>query len=339
MFAVDKDITIQHWQYGESDPAALVKPGYNVINSEDWWGYTSLKSDHSPIFPATYPQFFNTTRTLNFANIPGWQWTPRLTNPFNTTAEYQLSRNSTKNKGAIIASWNDNGPDATTQLEAFYAIRNGLPIVGSRMWSGERGPRLDSATLAQSSSMLMQAAPGQNLDRKLTSPLRGKNKLLLDWTPKPCQREPGTKLGLGSKGMNYTLWISYAGEFSLDSPDAKLTLTSEGELQFDADGFVYPLRTVDEEAGFDVGHLGRIWANETTSSHEVVKLDLTGEVRLKTDALGGTRVWDKEGRFRGRFEVFVYGGRNTVFSWNQMAFVAPLEYVKGAVRKIRLWDQ
>ena len=77
--------------------------------------------------------------------------------------------------------------------------------------------------------MLMQASPGQNLDRKLTSPVGGKNKLLLEWPPKHRQRKQGTKLGLGSKGMNYTLWTSYAGEFSLDSPDAKLTLTSEAE--------------------------------------------------------------------------------------------------------------
>jgi hexosaminidase len=31
----------------------------------------------------------------------------------------------------------------------------------------------------------------------------------------------------------------------------------------------------------------------------------------------------------GRFEVFVFGGRNTLFSWSQMAFVAPLEGVGG----------
>lgn len=36
-------------------------------------------------------------------------------------------------------------------------------------------------------------------------------------------------------------------------------------------------------------------------------------------------------KFAGRFEVFVYGGRNTLFSWSQMAFVAPLDEVRGGV--------
>jgi len=38
----------------------------------------------------------------------------------------------------------------------------------------------------------------------------------------------------------------------------------------------------------------------------------------------------------GRFEVFVYGGRNTLFSWSQMAFVAPLQEVVGGVVGLRV---
>jgi len=40
--------------------------------------------------------------------------------------------------------------------------------------------------------------------------------------------------------------------------------------------------------------------------------------------------------FAGRFEVFVYGGRNTLFSWSQMAFVAPLESLEGGIDGILL---
>ena len=44
----------------------------------------------------------------------------------------------------------------------------------------------------------------------------------------------------------------------------------------------------------------------------------------------GSRVW-VNGTFKGRFEVFVFGGKNTLFSWSQMALVAPLERIEGGV--------
>ncbi|KAK8020992.1 glycoside hydrolase family 20 protein [Apiospora arundinis] len=161
---ISKDITIQHWQYGESDPVQLQKAGYNVINSEDWWAYMSLKNDHAPILPAPYPQFFNETRTVNFANQNGWQWQPALYNPVNKTE--QLAEDARENKGAILAAWNDNGPDATTQLEAFYAMRRGIPLVAARAWSGARGPQLNVLTLDDSIDFLSTQAPGQDLDRR-----------------------------------------------------------------------------------------------------------------------------------------------------------------------------
>lgn len=43
-------------------------------------------------------------------------------------------------------------------------------------------------------------------------------------------------------------------------------------------------------------------------------------------------------KFAGRFEVFVFGGRNTVFSWSQMALVAPLDSVEGGVDTFKLED-
>lgn len=53
--------------------------------------------------------------------------------------------------------------------------------------------------------------------------------------------------------------------------------------------------------------------------------------------MNGTRVWVND-KFTGRFEVFVYGGRNTLFSWSQMALVAPLQRVEGGVDGIVLED-
>jgi hexosaminidase len=150
---ISKDIIIQHWQYGQSDPVQLQNDGYHVINSEDWWAYMSLKNDHSPILPATYPQFYNVTRTMNFADVPNWQWDPSLYNPVNTTQQIDLGASG--NKGAILAAWSDNGPDATTQLEAYYAMREGIPVMAARAWSGARGVNISAADLSESIALLV----------------------------------------------------------------------------------------------------------------------------------------------------------------------------------------
>jgi hexosaminidase len=150
---ISKDVIIQHWQYGQSDPVELQKDGYDVINSEDWWAYMSLKNDHMPILPAPYPQLYNIARTMNFANLPDWQWEPSLYNPVNTTE--QLQRNARGNKGAVLAAWNDNGPDATTQLEAYYSMREGIPVMAARAWAGARGAQLSMEELSDSVAFLV----------------------------------------------------------------------------------------------------------------------------------------------------------------------------------------
>jgi hexosaminidase len=75
----------------------------------------------------------------------------------------------------------------------------------------------------------------------------------------------------------------------------------------------------------------------TSSSHEPVSIALPAVLRIETDVINGTRVWVNDS-FAGRFEVFVYGGRNTLFSWSQMAFVAPLENVEGGMDGLLLED-
>jgi hexosaminidase len=152
-FTISKDIIVQHWQYGQSDPVQLQNDGYQLINSEDWWAYMSLKNDHSPILPATYPQFYNVTRTLNFANVPGWQWDPSLYNPIN--ASQQLQPGASGNRGAMLAAWSDNGPDATTQLEAYYAMREGIPVMAARAWSGSRGINISDRNWTDSIKLLV----------------------------------------------------------------------------------------------------------------------------------------------------------------------------------------
>jgi hexosaminidase len=329
---IDKNIVIQHWQYGQSDPVQLVKDGYDVINSEDWWAYTSLKNDHMPILPARYPQFFNESRVFNFANKDEWQWTPADFNPVNTSL--QLKDDEARLRGATLAAWNDNGPDASTQLEAYYSMRRGIALVGARAWSGSRGPQLLKETTDTSVDFYSPRAPDQDLDRILSS---AKDKgALLSWTRTRSDGKQ-VQLGHGSKGMNYTLTLSVNGPFTLSGPDNSLALDKEGNLVFTADGWEYPLRQVSSEDALelDPGHPGRIWANASSSTHEPVIISTPNNITLVTDVLHGTIVLI-DGDVVGRFEVFVYGGRNTLFSWSQMAFVAPLEKLEGDVDHLSL---
>ncbi|ENH67155.1 Beta-hexosaminidase [Fusarium oxysporum f. sp. cubense race 1] len=327
---IDTNVIIQHWQYGQSDPMQLVKDGYDVINSEDWWAYTSLKNDHMPILPARYPQFFNESRVFNFADKEEWQWTPADFNPVNTSL--QLKSDEKRLRGATLAAWNDNGPDATTQLEAYYSMRRGIAVVGGRAWSGSRGPKLLEETSDTSVDFYSPRAPDQNLDRVLSL---GANGTLVSWTRSGGDGKE-VHLGHGSKGMNYTLTLSVTGPFTLSGLDNTLSLDKSGNMVFTADGWEYPLRKVtkDDALDLDPGAPGRIWVN-TSSTHKPVKVSTPVNITLVTDALHGTVVFNN-GEVVGRFEVFVYGGRNTQFSWSQMAFVAPLDKIEGGLERLEL---
>ncbi|KAL4778396.1 glycoside hydrolase superfamily [Aspergillus varians] len=321
---INPDITVQHWQYGQSDPLELIKQGHHVINSQDWWAYMGIKNDHTPILPAPYPQFFNESRILNFAAQPGRQWTPTDFNNVNTAEQPQP--NEPFLKGAVLAAWNDNGPDASTKLEMYCAMRRGIALVGARAWSGSRGPEVQPETLDASIDFFSPRAPAQNLDRLLHSPKN--DGPLVSWTRSDGDSK-NVRLGRGSKGMNYTLTLTATGPFALSSRDNRLSLDSDGALIFNEDGYIYPLRQVTHEDALelDPGHPGRIWVN-TSSTHEPVNVSSPVAITISTDVQHGAVVW-LDGQLAGRFEVFVYGGRNTEFSWSQMAFVAPLEDMEG----------
>jgi hexosaminidase len=333
---ISKDVIIQHWQYGQSDPVQLQEDGYSQVNSEDWWAYMSLKNDHTPILPAPYPQFYNVTRTMNFANVLGWQWDPSLFNPVNTTE--QLEPGASGNKGAVLAAWNDDGPDATTQLEAYYAMHDGIPVVAARAWSGKRGVNITASTLDASLALLTPKAPGQNLDRRLSSSQNSSaGSELVSWTRQTSDTSNLT-LGKGSYGPPYSLTLNISAPFKITGPDTSLSLetvssntTNTTTLVFTtSDNFPYPLRSVSEADGHDPGHPGRIWTNTSSSTHAPVPITLPASVRIETDIRNGSRVWVGD-EFVGRFEVFVFGGRNTLFSWSQMALVAPLGEIEGGV--------
>ncbi|KAL4925946.1 uncharacterized protein BDV17DRAFT_293927 [Aspergillus undulatus] len=212
---INPETTIQHWQFRQSDLLKLVAQSHHVINSKDWWAYMGIKNDHTPINPATYPQFFNESRILHFAEVSGWQWSPDDFIHANTSQ--QLRPEGPLLKGAVMAAWNDNGPDASTKLEM-------------------------------------------------------------------------------EQGDNYTLTLKATGPFTLSSSDNTLSLTEAGELIFNEDGYIYPLRSVTAEDALelDPGHPGRILVN-TTSTHELVRVHAEGErpvsIVVATDVEHGAVVW------------------------------------------------
>ncbi|KAI9373555.1 beta-N-hexosaminidase [Aspergillus egyptiacus] len=325
-------ITVQHWQYGQSDPLALLAQGHHVLNSQDWWAYMSIKNDHTPIYPATYPQFFNRSRILNFANEPGRQWTPADFNHVNSSA--QPAPSDPLLSGAVMAAWNDNGPDASTKLEMYYAMRPGMALVAARAWSGSRGPPVNPESLPGSIDFFSPRAPGQNLDRVVIPDSENKETAprIISWT-----RSENKRIGKGSKGPPYTLTLTTTGPFTLSNADTDttLSLTPDGTLTFTEDNYIYPLRQVtpQDALNLDPGHPGRIWVN-SSSTHEVVRINVAKSsavgvnITISTDVLHGAVVW-VDGELVGRFEVFVFGGGNRRFSWSQMAFVAPVEEVRG----------
>jgi hexosaminidase len=174
----------------------------------------------------------------------------------------------------------------------------------------------------------------------------GSTASLLQWS-RTSSSPSNTSLSKGSYGPPYTLTLNVSAPFTLFGPDTTLSLsttpsnyssrksTSTSLIFTTNDNFSYPLRRVSPTDGFDPGHPGRIWTNQSSSSHEEVSINLPAVIRLETDVVNGTRVWVNE-KFAGRFEVFVYGGRNTLFSWSQMAMVAPLEEVRGGIEGMML---
>lgn len=147
-------------------------------------------------------------------------------------------------------------------------------------------------------------------------------------------------MGKGSYGPPYTLSIYASSPFTLSGLDTSLALipsilnttnaTTHNLIFTTSDNFPYPLRSTSLADGHDPSHPGRIWSNQSTSSHEPVSISLPATLRIETDVVNGSRVWIND-EFVGRFEVFVFGGRNTLFSWSQMALVAPIEKVEGGI--------
>lgn len=69
-----------------------------------------------------------------------------------------------------MAAWSDQGPTATTPLEAFYSFKMGLPVVVANAWhAATRSTALTQEQFDSVFDVLEASAPGQNLDRRIKS--------------------------------------------------------------------------------------------------------------------------------------------------------------------------
>ncbi|KAI0720006.1 glycoside hydrolase [Cerioporus squamosus] len=326
--SVSKNITIQHWDFGDDDPFELIRSGYNVINSEDSFQYIVMKQSGS------FPQQLNQTRLWDGANVDsGGIWDPHVFDRGNASNNPSIS--DPHLKGSIMAAWNDHGPTASTFLEAFYALKEGIPVIASAGWQAASRPNhLTHAQFLEAFPRLEASAPGQNLDRRIPS----KSALVVAYAA-PFS-ESGTvpdrsgngydarfnsadgtlHTPLGSKGHNYTLLLRAKLDRSpgtlLSGPDDSLGVAAgpDGALTL----------------AFTSSNITYLLSNYTLSPGSgTVEIVLTG-----TEV--GTSVFI-DGTHAGDFTISI-DGTNVV---EPMAFVAPLQNIGGGnseLEKLALWD-
>ncbi|RDX51093.1 glycoside hydrolase [Lentinus brumalis] len=326
--SVSKNITIQHWDFGDDDPFELIRSGYNVINSEDSFQYIVMKQSGS------FPQQLNQTRLWGEANVDsGGLWDPHVFDRGNASNNPSIS--DPHLKGSIMAAWNDHGPTASTFLEAFYALKEGIPVVASAGWQAASRPNhLTHAQFLEAFPGLEASAPGQNLDRRVPS----KGALVLAYSAPFSKSDAvpdrsgngydarfdsadGTlRTPLASKGHNYTLLLRARLDGSpgtlLSGPDDSFGVAARPDgaltLAYTSSNITYFL------------------SNYTLSpGREAVEIVLTGTE-------GGTSAFVNS-THAGDFLVAI-DGTNVL---EPMAFVAPLQTIGGGnseVEALALWD-
>lgn len=341
--SVNKNVIIQHWEFFEDDPFELIQEGYRVINSDDAFNYIVIK------FSESYPQMLNETRLWDGANTDtGGIWYPAIFDRGNASNNPLL--NDSRLEGSIMALWNDNGPTASTPLEAFYGFKRGLPITVSAGWQAASRPNhLTEQAFNTGFPVLQASIPGQNLDRNVKSktPLiaaydltNASGSIGLEIEDKSGNGYEGRVVEKGimdtplrSKGLNYTFLLqlrvtkSYLREGNiLTGPDDTFGIVQSGSgftFAFNSTNITYPLQ------------------NYTLPS--VTEIDEGNTPSLKVVIIAtekGTSAYI-DGSFVGSFMVAIPAAPMPV----HMSFVAPLQTVRYdltdfglVVEKFMVWD-
>ncbi|KAI0347822.1 glycoside hydrolase [Trametopsis cervina] len=325
--SVSKRIIQQHWDFGQDDPFELVRSGWEVINSEDSFQYIVTKAPPTSSFPSR----LNQTRLWDGANVDtGGAWDPHIFDRGNASNNPSLSEPLLA--GAIMAIWNDHGPNATTPLEAFYCMKEGLPVIAAANWQASVRPNhLNRDQFLLAYPTLEASVPGQNLDRRIKSKsslvaeykISGRASLVKDTSDNgyDAKLQNGVlHTPLGSKGHNYTVLVSFTSSQPngtlLVGPDSSFGVTAVGDghtLAFTSYNIVYPL-------------FNFTLPTSKSSEREIILHGTENSTSAYVD-----------GQYAGDFVIGLDG--TTVFQ--PMAFVAPVQQVGGPgneVARFAVWD-
>lgn len=244
---VSHNVTMQHWaNYDDNALWDFIKNGYQVVNAYNYfYAVNKWSAKYNP--PLQVSKAFH-------GSPDGSAFSPNIFDVKN--ASNNALRNDPNVHGHLVSLWNDWGPNGTTVLEAFHALRDALPALADKQWGGN----LTESQYGDVMLPLQAAVPGQNIERKIKS----KTETILKYKFSRCSNGNnyvkdhsgnnyhGKIVGdgcevqgkamsfsgncmvqtpLGSKGRDYTLSFSvkpqsYEGSL-FDGPDSRLTFDHE----------------------------------------------------------------------------------------------------------------
>ncbi|WP_175631936.1 NPCBM/NEW2 domain-containing protein [Virgibacillus siamensis] len=147
---VDKDIVLNIWNNGWHNPVDAVNAGFDVINTNDALLYMVPYAGY-------YNDYLNTKLLYE-------EWEPNifsLSNP-----DLNLSEDNPHLLGGMFAVWNDKIGYGYTRFDVHERVRDALPTLAQKMWSGETEQSFEEF---EKLSKEIGAAPGTNLLRKIPS--------------------------------------------------------------------------------------------------------------------------------------------------------------------------
>lgn len=317
---VYQNVSVQHWEYFDDNPYYdYILNNYSVVNSNDDF---YVVNKWAP--PGGYLNHINLTKTFQGTPPDDTYWRPYVFDQSNATDNPPES--DIRVLGSIVPLWNDYGANASVYSEAYYAWRDGIPALADKQWGGI----LSTADFQSIFETLRSSAPGQNLDRDISSVgdvifnyTITANGSLADVSPNAftvetdCESKNGALsltqscsvvTPLSSKGRNYTLTLSSLTISSLKDP-TNATLVTGG------DSSLLLTPNVTFLAG---GNYFRL--NTSLPMYEPVDLSIIGR---------GNRTFASVNS--GPEEEFLaeIGINGEYFHWAEIAFEAPLRSVGG----------
>lgn len=315
---VSKNVMQQHWaNYDDNAYWDFIKNGYQVLNAYNYF-YAVNKWSANYMPPLAKSKAFS-------GSPSGGQFSPNIFDVANATNN--PPRNDPNVHGHLVCLWNDWGPNGTTVLEAFHAVRDALPALADKQWGGN----LTESQYDGVMNRLQAAVPGQNLERKVKS----KTRTILSYGFSRCSNGQnrvkdnsgnnyhGRLRGQGCKFANKSMVFS--GNCSIETP-----LGSKGRdytLSFSVKPSSHQGKLFDgpdSTLAFDNQNLTMITGGNYYTLNYTLPLDTWTDVSvIRQDDRTFVSV---PGRDRMEF-LTVLGIWGLSFVWAPMALEAPLRHI------------